>query len=118
MLIHHSSTHQECRIVSYLPLTTASNLLGDVLDLGCGVGIGTPLLHSSAPRVVGVDVSLAHARAASRSAPDAQILVADARLLPFADASFDLLWACNSLGHLPDPASALQALTRYLRSNA
>ncbi len=65
-----------------------------ILDVGCGTGWWLAQL-SRDPRVVaeleGVEMLPERVSAASRRLPDAQISVADARDLPFADSSFDVV---------------------------
>jgi SAM-dependent methyltransferase len=78
------------------------------LDVCCGTGAGLPVLRSlGAGRVVGVDFSagmLARARVAH---PEARLVRADARALPFAEA-FDLAVSFGALGHfLPAERPAL-----------
>lgn len=71
----------------------------DGLDVCCGTGAGLTALSRLCPgQVAGVDFSagmLAQARAAC---PDAALVQADVRALPFA-AGFDLALCCGALGH-------------------
>jgi ubiquinone/menaquinone biosynthesis C-methylase UbiE len=64
-----------------------------VLDLACGVGRDTFYLEARGLGVTGVDASLNGLRAASqirlRRNATAELVAADARLLPFADESFE-----------------------------
>ncbi|MQA81867.1 MAG: methyltransferase domain-containing protein [Streptosporangiales bacterium] len=94
-----------------------------VLEVGCGVGAQTVHLAAASPRarLVAVDVSaesLAQARArVAAQVPDAAVEWhrADLFALPYADASFDHLFVCFVLEHLPNPVEALAALRRVLR---
>jgi SAM-dependent methyltransferase len=90
-----------------------------VLDVGCGTGEAVGWLKEltgEAGRVVGIDLSTAHTRAARGSAPDTA-LIAQANLLkpPFAPGSFDLIWCVNTLNHLRDRLAGVQALAGLLR---
>jgi SAM-dependent methyltransferase len=94
-----------------------------VLEVGCGVGSQTVHLARSSPaaRFVSVDLSagsLALARRRVEAAvPGARVrwCRADLRRPPFGDASFDEVFVCFVLEHLPDPAAALAGLRRVLR---
>jgi SAM-dependent methyltransferase len=87
-----------------------------VLDVGCGVGIATHMLAEMLgreARVVGIDLSMPHLRAAS--SPSVNLLQADASKLCFKDRSFDLIWSCNTINHLGDPVRALVDMRAALR---
>ncbi|KRV50617.1 methyltransferase type 11 [Wenjunlia vitaminophila] len=94
-----------------------------VLEVGCGVGAQTVHLVTGSPgvRLVAVDLSddsLAEARArVAAHAPQAHVEWCRADLfdLPFADATFDHVFVCFVLEHLPDPVRALAGLRRVLR---
>lgn len=94
-----------------------------VLEVGCGVGAQTVHLVAANPgvHIVAFDVaegSLAQARArVAAHAPGADVEWHRADLfdLPFADATFDHLFVCFVLEHLPDPRRALAVLGRVLR---
>jgi SAM-dependent methyltransferase len=88
-----------------------------VLDVGCGVGIATHMiagLLGSEAQVVGIDLSLPHLHAA-RGPRDVKLVQADAARLCFRDATFDLIWSCNTINHLADPVAALVSLRAALR---
>lgn len=97
-----------------------------VLEVGCGVGAQTVHLVAASPgaHIVAVDISddslaQARARVAALAAPGARRGVewchADLHDLPFAAESFDHLFVCFVLEHLPDPRRALAGLRRVLR---
>lgn len=90
-----------------------------VLDIGCGYGGKTVAYSEEGAWVVGVDnspakVDQAHRYALSRGAR-ALFVTGDAEMLPFADGSFDLVIANDSLEHFSEPASAISELSRVLR---
>jgi SAM-dependent methyltransferase len=93
-----------------------------VLEVGCGVGAQTVHLVTASPqaRIVAIDISaesLARARArmaAHAAAARVEWRRADLFRLPFPDASFDHLFACFVLEHVPDPLRALAGLRRVL----
>ena len=88
----------------------------DLLELGCGGGQWSAALEDLGGRPVGLDVSrsqLRHARGASKSLP---LLLADAECLPFADASFDIVFCDHGALNFCDPAHTLPEVARVLRT--
>jgi SAM-dependent methyltransferase len=87
-----------------------------VLEIGVGPDRDARALVDAGLHVVGVDLSLEHARLASRHA-GARALVASVRDLPFADGSFDHVWTMSTLMHVPSTAiaGALTEVERVLR---
>ena len=93
-----------------------------VLDLGCGWGRHLALLAEAGHDVVGLDLSVAllrrarahaHARA---DAPGLDLVAADMRSVPLADAAFDVvLNLATSLGLFLDDDPALAALREVHR---
>lgn len=74
-----------------------------VLDFGCGIGRAAVALAPHAERVVGVDVSsamVAEARRRAGEVPNVAFEATDGRILPFADATFDLVLAVDSFPYL------------------
>jgi ubiquinone/menaquinone biosynthesis C-methylase UbiE len=72
-----------------------------VLELGCGDGKTLAAMRDRGWRVTGLDISLEALRL-SRSSLGAEVnlLLADARHLPFKDQSFDAVFAFHVIGHL------------------
>jgi SAM-dependent methyltransferase len=83
-----------------------------LLDVGSGGGQSAMRLKRVYPHltITGVDLSedqIARARRrAQRAGVDVCFEVADAQALPFADASFDVVFSFGSAKHWPDPAGA------------
>ena len=102
-----------------LPWVIGSADLGErVLEIGPGPGLTTKLLVQRAPRVTGVEIDDALARAASANVPTAEILNADATKLPFAAASFSAAVSFTMLHHVPSVAlqdRLLDEVCRVLR---
>jgi ubiquinone/menaquinone biosynthesis C-methylase UbiE len=93
-----------------------------VLEAGCGVGAQTITLAQKSPhaRILSVDISetsLAKARATVEGAgcKNVQFQQGDIHKLPFAPETFDHLFVCFVLEHLPSPVDALQALRQLLK---
>jgi SAM-dependent methyltransferase len=93
---------------------------GVVIDVGCGTGRALPPLRAAVGpdgSVIALDLTpemLAAARPASQAA-SATLVLADARSLPFADASADAIFAAGLVHHLPDPEAGLRELARVTR---
>jgi SAM-dependent methyltransferase len=91
-----------------------------VIDIGCGTGRALPPLRRAvgpAGTVIAIDVTpemLSQARQASLEA-SATLVLADARHLPFTDASADAIFAAGLLSHLPDTEAGLCELARVTR---
>lgn len=87
-----------------------------VLDVGCGSGAVTADIAAIVPgEVVAVDVDAAMALRAKADLPNASVVRADGRRLPFPDGHFDaavcnlvLLWS-------PDPEKVVAELARVVR---
>ncbi|GLZ76941.1 SAM-dependent methyltransferase [Actinorhabdospora filicis] len=100
-------------------------LLGDVrgrrvLELGCGAGQCGRWLLGEGAHVVGLELSWRQLQHARRIDLESDVTLpavqADAQVLPFADASFDVV--CSAYGALPfiaDAGGALREITRVLR---
>jgi trans-aconitate methyltransferase len=87
-----------------------------VLEAGCGVGAQTVTLSARSPktRFTSIDVSpesIAAARA--RNLPNVEFRVADLFTMPVE--TFDHVFVCFVLEHLPDPVAALRRLKTMLR---
>ena len=98
--------------------------IGRLLDLGCGVGNATLRFAQALPHTQfdGVDVSIesvarAQQRVAAGHLPRTRVQAYDGAQLPFADASFDLVFIAVVLHHVPVAArpALLREVHRVLR---
>lgn len=90
-----------------------------VLEVGCGLGGFCLHLTGAGARVIGVDFSTSAALAAHGLAleqgsgpPPPTYAVADARRLPFADRSFDLVVCAETLEHTFDLEGSVREIAR------
>jgi SAM-dependent methyltransferase len=91
----------------------------DVLEVGCGPGLDLVRFARAGARVTGVDISptaVDLARGCCQAAGvAATLLEADGARLPFADASFDLVYCHGVLSFVRDPARVVAEAQRVLR---
>ena len=94
----------------------------NVLEAGCGVGAQTVVLARNSPRAnfTSVDFSEESLRAAkervsSHGFTNVTFHQGDIFHLPYEDESFDHLFLCFVLEHLPNPVEALLCLRRVLK---
>ena len=106
-LLHHDTRYSEGTLV---------------LEAGCGVGAQTLHLAASSPeaRIISLDrskASLLRARTAVESAgyTNVRFVLGDIFHLPWRSPTFDHVFVCFVLEHLPDPSSALRHLRAVLR---
>jgi len=94
-----------------------------ILDVGCGIGGTTRYLAKELgpdTQVTGITLSPEQARraaslAAERDVPNAEFQVMDALNMSFADATFDVVWGCESGEHMPDKKRYVEEMTRVLK---
>jgi len=94
-----------------------------VLEAGCGVGAQTVTLAGNSPEalITSVDISKNSVSAARMNAEAAGITnvtfqQGDIFHLPFEPNSFDHIFVCFVLEHLPSPVEALNILKKYLKT--
>jgi ubiquinone/menaquinone biosynthesis methyltransferase len=95
----------------------ASAPSGPVLDLCAGTMDLTAMLARERPheRLVAVDFSPAMLEAGRRKAPRAEVVVADATALPFADGEFAAVLCGFGMRNLADPRAGAREALRVLR---
>jgi 2-polyprenyl-3-methyl-5-hydroxy-6-metoxy-1,4-benzoquinol methylase len=88
-----------------------------VLDVGCGEGQLTAAAAQAGHAVLGVDVAEEPLRRARERHPGLDVrLVGIDGAWPLADASFDVVWAGETIEHVADTAGWLSEVRRVLRS--
>ncbi len=90
-----------------------------VLDAGCGSGFGSEILADGTPEhLVALDIAQeAVTRTTARLGDRATVTRADARDLPFSDASFDLIVCFELIEQISEGHRALAEFARVLRSD-
>ncbi|OQX84219.1 MAG: hypothetical protein B6D63_05065 [Candidatus Latescibacteria bacterium 4484_7] len=92
-----------------------------ILDIGCGYGGKTLAYSESGAEAYGVDIvpgNIAGAVEYSKRFPEItppRFILASADLLPFADSTFDLVIANDSMEHFSNPEKALHEITRVVK---
>jgi ubiquinone/menaquinone biosynthesis C-methylase UbiE len=103
----HPATEVYAQLVKHYVKTNSR-----VLDLGCGRGGLVEQLAQPLEQLVGIDPDWQSLRAHRLSLPR---VVGISGRLPFAAASFDLIFASWLLEHLENPAQDLAEISRVLR---
>ncbi len=96
---------------SYVPAARHRGAV--LLDVACGGGLLAPHVDGKGYRHIGVDLSDSAVRVAARKR--ISVVRADARHLPFADASADVVVAGEALEHVADLPRVIAELCRVLR---
>jgi SAM-dependent methyltransferase/peptidoglycan/xylan/chitin deacetylase (PgdA/CDA1 family) len=86
-----------------------------ILDLGCGTGYYLNLMRGRGLSCVGVDIAENMLRRSKEAYPESQLARADARSLPFADASFDGVISIETLRYFKDRAGIIREISRVTR---
>ena len=93
-----------------------------IVDVGCGIGGSSLYLAQKFnAKATGITLSPFQAARAKERAEAAglssktEFLVANAQNMPFADDSFDLVWALESGEHMPDKAQFMRECYRVLK---
>lgn len=87
-----------------------------LLDISCGEGGFLRFAHRAGYSVTGFDFSLAALRRLDQhGGASLPVVMANAQILPFAGASFDVITNIGSLEHYFDPGQAIAEMARVLR---
>lgn len=89
------------------------------LDVGCGPGLLSMLLHDAGMDVIGIDYSEEMVRMARKNASGLDMGISfermDAQQLDFPDNTFDLVVSRDVLWNLPEPERAYEEIVRVLK---
>lgn len=90
-----------------------------VLEIGVGSGIDAAEFLRNGANVIGIDFSSNAIRNANllfkEAKVDGQIILADARALPFTDSEFDAVYSYGVIHHIPDIRAVLREVKRVLK---
>jgi SAM-dependent methyltransferase len=89
-----------------------------LLDAGCGSGELAALAVARDASVWGVDCAEGMLAVARDAAPSARFMIGDLERLPYPDAHFDAITACNSIHFAASPSRAVRELVRVSRAGA
>ena len=91
----------------------------DVLDIASGEGYGAALISQTARSVVGVEIDEASVHHATRAYARSNLsfLKGDARAIPLADASVDVVVSFETLEHFFEHAAFMAEVRRVLRAD-
>ena len=87
----------------------------DVLELGCGAAQWSVALAANGARVVGLDLSGAQLKYARRASSALPLVLASGEQLPFASASFDLVFCDHGALSFCEPDVVVAECARVLR---
>jgi ubiquinone/menaquinone biosynthesis C-methylase UbiE len=114
--------YQASRLAGLLHAGTCYPAGSLVLEAACGVGAQTVILARNNPFAdfVSIDISAislaaAEVRVRDGGIPNVTFHQADIYSLPFLPATFDHIFVCFLLEHLPDPLKGLQRLKEVLK---
>jgi SAM-dependent methyltransferase len=96
-------------------LNAAAPLAGRcVLEFGCGIGTYMREIRRFTPHVFGFDIEVDRLQAGLRKGVDG-LIAAVGECLPYADASFDVVFSNEVLEHVQDDRLACREIARVLR---
>jgi 2-polyprenyl-6-hydroxyphenyl methylase / 3-demethylubiquinone-9 3-methyltransferase len=91
------------------------------LDVGCGGGLLAEECARWGLLVTGIDPSTSSVRTAQQHAAQSDLtinyLAGAGELLPFAEASYDVVLCCDVLEHLENPTRVIAEISRVLKPN-
>jgi len=100
-----------------LDVLRCTSINGNVLDVGCGVGLNSAFLTDHGCKVWGITLSPKEAELARDHCENIHILNVEKDALPYKEDFFDTILLSHVLEHMVDPKKALCKLSRHLKHN-
>jgi ubiquinone/menaquinone biosynthesis C-methylase UbiE len=110
--------HAKQRIVDAFMRLAGVAAPAHVLDVGCGSGSFTGLLHARGYRTSGIDISSSMIARARQRFPDITFYEGDAEKLPFGSGEFDAVLLSGLVHHFPDQRRLAAEVFRVLKPGA
>ena len=85
------------------------------LEVGCGPGLLTGLVHERGVEMTGLDRSPAMVERARRNVPECTFVEGDALALPLQDDAMDVGFAASVVNVVPDPQKLVSEMVRVVR---
>ena len=95
----------------------SNKIMGNVLEVGCGVGAFSQKLGERSENVIGLDLDRKAINCAKSFNRDVDFVVGDAQHLPFKKDVFTLGICAETLEHVPDDAKALSELHKVTKGS-
>jgi len=109
------------KYIYYLPKIMEHLAGGNLLEVGCGMGVDALLFARRGFNITGLDLAKEHIFLANKLFNtynrDANFQIADAEDLPFANCSFPRVYSMGTLHHTPNIQKAIDEIHRVLGSN-
>ena len=86
-----------------------------LLEVGSGDGYVLKALSDLPVSLTGIEISEKRIERSRALVPQAEIVAGDAREMPFADHSFDIVVCSEVLEHVPEPERAIEEMKRVVR---
>ena len=110
---HYDKRYKDIQFEKYkLALSFLDNIEGSILDVGCGTGLLAEFLDME---IDGIDISRGMLE---MSKGRLRYVQGDARKLPYADSSFDIVFSFTVLQNIKDYEVALKEIRRVMKSGA
>lgn len=113
---------QAATLIDLLHSDTFFPVGSKVLEVGCGIGAQTVTLAKNCPQahITAIDISQTSVNQARKKVnslgfTNVHFQQADIFALPFETNSFDHIFVCFVLEHLPEPVNALNILKKYIK---
>lgn len=111
-----SSEYTQRLLFDKLETIRRHNEGGLLVDLCCATGDHIPEVRRKDQEAIGIDFSIPYLKKAAQIYPDVRFIASDARKLPIADSSVDLLYSLSALYVIPNIDQVIGEISRILRS--